>query len=85
MRRFAGAEDGAAQGRETWVCGDIARDEITREVGIGQFEKFAEQRAFARGGVRCAQVTQQQQVELLHPAAAAPLQLADFSVQRIRD
>ena len=37
---------GAAQSREMGIFGDIARDEITRNVGVGQFEKFHEGSAF---------------------------------------
>ena len=39
-------EDGAAQGGLAWVAGNIAGDEITRQVRVGQFEKLRKGRAF---------------------------------------
>ena len=74
-------QDGAAQGREVLFRGDVTGNQIAGQVRIGQFEKFPECRAFIarRRRVLLAQVSQQQQIELLHAAAAAPLQPPDFS------
>jgi hypothetical protein len=42
---------GLAESRVTGIFGDIARDEITRDIGVGQFEKLHEGSAL----VACAE------------------------------
>jgi hypothetical protein len=80
-RNSVGAPDGATECRVAGIVGDIARDQIADQVGIGQFEKFDEGGAFVACGkfVSTAQIPQQQQVEFLHAAAAAPFQFSELS------
>ena len=73
-------QDGAAQRCVAGIGRDISTNEITRNVRIGQFQKLHEGGAFiaTRPGMPFAQITQQQEVEFLHAAPAAPLQPAKF-------
>jgi hypothetical protein len=75
---------GAAQCCVTGIFGDIARNEITRDVGVRQFEKFYEGRAFGAGREResISQEPQQQEIELLHTAPATPFELPQFDLGR---
>jgi hypothetical protein len=69
-------EQYATQGGVSGIGWDIACQQIARDIGVGQFEKLDESRAFVacRLGVALSQVTQQQEVEFLHAASASPLQ-----------
>jgi hypothetical protein len=71
-------EDRAAHRRLAWIIRDIARDEISRQVWIGQLENLRKRRAFVATGLPMAlpQVTQQQEIEFLHATPATPLQAA---------
>ena len=73
-------QDGAADGGMPGIGGDIARNQITRQVWIRQFQKFGECGEFVTGRTGSSQVSQQQQVQFLHAAAATPLESAEFSV-----
>jgi hypothetical protein len=77
-------EQDAAQGGVSGIGWDIARQQISRDIRIGQFQKLDEGRAFVACGtaVPGAQITKQQEVELLHAPAAAPLELAEFDLGR---
>jgi hypothetical protein len=70
-------EDDATQGRMPGFERDIARDQIAEQVRVRQFEKLLEGGAFVAGGggMVFPEVTQQQKVELLHAAPAAPFEL----------
>jgi hypothetical protein len=74
-------EQSTAQGSVSGVGWDIARQQISCDVGIGQLEKLRERRAFFARGMRMmiAQVSQQQEIEFLHSAPAAPLQAPFFN------
>jgi hypothetical protein len=67
-----------AQGGAPGVFGDISREQIARDVRIGQFEKVGEGGAFITCSlaVTFTQVTNEKEIELLHPAAALPLKSA---------
>jgi hypothetical protein len=69
-------EHGPAQAGESGIVGDIAGDQISDQVRIRQFEKFDEGGAFVACGTRApiSQVAQQQEIEFLHSAPAAPLE-----------
>jgi hypothetical protein len=71
-------QERAAQRGVAGVFGHIARDEISHKVRIRQFEKFSECGTFAACALDqvLTQVTQQQQIQLLHAAATAPLEPA---------
>jgi hypothetical protein len=73
-------EQAAAQRRVSGIARNIARDEITRQVRIGQFEKLGKCRELidAGAGEVLAQVPQQQEIQLLHAAPATPFQFAYF-------
>ena len=70
-----------AERRVTRIGGDVTADEISREVRVGQFEKFDEGIAFVvwRLCVPILQIPQQQQVQLLHSPAAAPPEAPRFN------
>src|SRR6185369_8626244 len=71
----------AAQGRQVGIVRDIAREQITDQLGIRQLQKLDEGLAFFTGGCRVTltQVSQQQEVQLLHAPAAMPLDTAELS------
>jgi hypothetical protein len=76
-------EQCAAQSGEAGIGRYISREQITRDVRIGQFQKFDERSSFVAGRVcvSITQIPQQQEVELLHAAPAAPRQFAELFVQ----
>jgi hypothetical protein len=78
IRLQHGATDGGMPG----VGWNIAGDQIADQVGIRQLEKFDERSAFivCRLRVVLAQIAQQQQIQLLHAAAAAPLEALKCAV-----
>src|SRR4051812_8100339 len=85
-RRHEGAssirlQEFAAQGRQLGIIRDIAREQITDQVGIGQFQKLDERGAFLTGRCRMAltQIAEQQEIQLLHAPAAVPLEAAGFN------
>jgi hypothetical protein len=67
-------EQYATQGGVSGVGWDIARQQIARDIGVGQLEKLDESRAFVtcRPGVSFSQISQQQEIEFLHAASAPP-------------
>ena len=69
-------EQYATQGSVSGIGWDIACQQIACDIGVGQFEKLDESRAFVtcRVGMAFPQVSQQQEIELLHAASATPLQ-----------
>jgi hypothetical protein len=77
-------EQDAAQGGVAGIGWDIACQQITRDIRVGQFEKFDEGRAFAAcgGGVPITQITQQKEIELFHAAPASPRKAAEFDFGR---
>ena len=76
------AEHVEAKGRLAGIARNIARDEITRQLGIGQLEKAGKRSAFVTVRVNqpFAYVTQQQEIQFLHATPAAPLQPAKLDV-----
>ena len=72
-------QDCPAQGGESWIVGNIAGDQIADQVGIRQFQKGRERGTFVTCAlVHCTQVTKQQEIQFLHTAPAAPLELAQL-------
>jgi hypothetical protein len=73
------AERGAAG-----IVGDISREQIARDVRIGQFEKVHESGTFVtcRLAEAFAQISDQQEIEFLHAAAALPLKFAEMGIHR---
>jgi len=69
-------EQYSTQGGVSGIGWDIACQQIACDIGVGQFEKLDESRAFVTCRVEMAfpQVSQQQEIELLHAAPATPLQ-----------
>jgi hypothetical protein len=61
---------------------DISRQQITRDVRVGQFEKVREGGTFVTCGlgVTITQVANEQEIEFLHAAAALPGKAANISV-----
>jgi hypothetical protein len=78
-------EEAPAQGGAPGIFGDISREQITRDVRIGQFEKVGEGGAFITCSlaVTFTQVTHEKEVQLLHPAAALPLKFANVQVDSL--
>jgi hypothetical protein len=77
------AEHFEAKGRLAGIARNIARDEITRQLGVGQLEKLGECGAFIAIRVHqpLADISQQQEIEFLHAATAAPFQPAQLDVR----
>ena len=71
IRLQHGATDGGLAG----IGRNITADQIADQIGIGQLEKLDECRAFITCSLRVAltQVSQQQQVQLIHAAPESPL------------
>jgi hypothetical protein len=75
-------EQVAAQSRLAGIARNIARDEITRQFRVGQLQKAGKCIAFVTVRVNqpFAHVTQQQEIQFLHAAPAAPLQPAKLDI-----
>ena len=71
-----------AQRGAAGIVGDISREQIARDVRIGQFEKVREGGAFVtcRLAVSFAQIPDEQEIEFLHAAAALPLKFAELGI-----
>jgi hypothetical protein len=69
-------QERAAERGMAWVTGRMTRNEIPRDFGVRQFEKFNEGALFfaCRAFESLTQVTCQQQVEFLHSPPAAPFE-----------
>jgi len=78
-------EQNAAQRGVAGIGWDIARQQITCDIRVGQFEKLRESRTFVACGlaVALAQVTEQQEIEFLHATTAAPFELAEVVFQLV--
>jgi hypothetical protein len=81
-RRSIRLQNVAAQGGTPGIFGDITREQITRDVRIGQFEKIGEGGAFIACSlaVTFTEIAHQEEIEFLHPAAALPLKFANVQV-----
>jgi len=75
-------EELLAEGRAAGIGWDISREQIARDVRIGQFQKLGKGGAFVawRLAVPLTQVTQQQEVEFPHATPALPGEAAKFNV-----
>ncbi len=76
-------KDAAAECAVLRIVRDISRYQIPRDLRVGQLEKLLERQSFIRGciGMPLFQIPDEQQVQLFHAAAAAPLQLAKLRVR----
>ena len=75
-------QEAPAQRRAAGIGWDISREQITRDIRVGQFEKIREGGAFVACGlaVLLAQVSHEQEIEFLHAAPALPGEAASLSV-----
>src|SRR5690349_12672540 len=78
-------QDAPAQLCLAGIGWDISREQITRDLGVGQFEKVREGSTFiaCRLFVALAQIAHEQEIELLHPAPALPVKSAVIHGRRI--